>query len=117
MSQAALKTELLATASPSVVDDLQQKPTLLAVPKVTAPTRPAASRALITTASLGLASVVLYVLLFQYADSLSLLAAETRAGHKLYALIPIGVAFLFSLIHGAFTGHFWDLLGLRAKGK
>jgi hypothetical protein len=22
---------------------------------------------------------------------------------------------VFSLVHGAFTGHFWDLLGLRAK--
>ncbi|HPB76848.1 MAG TPA: hypothetical protein PLY96_16565, partial [Chromatiaceae bacterium] len=29
-------------------------------------------------------------------------------------LIPVVVAFVFSYFHGAFTGHFWETLGLRA---
>jgi hypothetical protein len=53
--------------------------------------------------------------LFLFSETLSDLAAATRQGEKLYALVPIGIAIVFSLVHGAFTGHFWDLLGLRAK--
>jgi hypothetical protein len=67
------------------------------------------------TLVLGAASALLYVLLFLFADRLTEMAALTRQGDKLYALIPLAVAMVFSLVHGAFTGHFWDLLGLRAK--
>jgi hypothetical protein len=73
------------------------------------------SRALVLTLVLGAASAVLYLLLFLYSDRLTELARLTREGDKLYALVPLAVAMVFSLVHGAFTGHFWDLLGLRAK--
>lgn len=75
----------------------------------------ASSRALVITLVLGAASAALYFLLYLFSDTLSELAAATRGGEKLYALVPIVVAMVFSLVHGAFTGHFWDLLGLRAK--
>jgi len=60
-------------------------------------------------------SAVLYLLLFLYSDRLTELAQLTRSGDKLLALVPLAIAMVFSLVHGAFTGHFWDLLGLRAK--
>jgi len=73
-------------------------------------------RALVLTLILGAASAGLYILLFVFSDKLPELAAMTRQGeHKLYALVPIAIALVFSFVHGAFTGHFWDLLGLRAK--
>ncbi len=68
-----------------------------------------------TTLILGAASAGLYLLLFVFADQLTALAHQTQEGHKLYALIPLAIAMVFSFVHGAFTGHFWDLLGLRAK--
>jgi hypothetical protein len=72
--------------------------------------------ALVLTLILGLASAGLYVLLYVFSDQLPELAAVSRqGGHKLYALVPIAIALVFSFVHGAFTGHFWDLLGLRAK--
>jgi hypothetical protein len=64
---------------------------------------------------LGTASAGLYLLLFLFSDRLPDLAAATRQGEKLYALVPLIIAMVFSFVHGAFTGHFWDLLGLRAK--
>jgi hypothetical protein len=73
------------------------------------------SRALVLTLTLGAASAALYFLLFLYSDRLTELARLTREGDELYALVPLAVAMVFSLVHGAFTGHFWDLLGLRAK--
>jgi hypothetical protein len=80
------------------------------------PTTSRSPRALILTLILGLASAGLYILLFVFSDRLPELAAINRqGGHKLYALVPIGIALVFSFVHGAFTGHFWDLLGLRAK--
>ena len=73
-------------------------------------------RALVITIILGAASTSLYGLLYLFADELPELAALNRRGeHKIYALIPILIALIFSFVHGAFTGHFWDLLGLRAK--
>ena len=74
-------------------------------------------RALIVTLVLGVASAGLYFLLFMFSDRLPALAAATRQGEKLYALVPLAIAMVFSFVHGAFTGHFWDLLGLRAKKK
>ncbi len=35
----------------------------------------------------------------------------------LYAFLPILTAFLFSFVHGTFTGHFWTLLGVEASKK
>lgn len=31
-----------------------------------------------------------------------------------YALLPIATAFLFSFVHGAFTGDFWTVMGIEA---
>ena len=73
-------------------------------------------RALVLTLILGAASAGLYFLLFIFSDELTELASANRDGkHRLYAFIPLAVALVFSLVHGAFTGHFWDLLGFRAK--
>lgn len=65
----------------------------------------------------GVASVALYVVLFLYADETVELAQRTREGEKLWFLIPIAIAFLFSLVHGAFTGYFWDAVGLKPAEK
>ncbi len=67
------------------------------------------------TVALGLVSGVLYLFLFHYESEVTELALLTRAGHKLDALAPVGIALVFSLVHGAFTGRFWDALGIRAK--
>ncbi len=75
----------------------------------------ASRRAFVVTLVLGAASIGLFLLLYLFSDTLPQLAAATRQGDKLYALIPIAIAMVFSLVHGAFTGAFWDLLGLRAK--
>jgi hypothetical protein len=61
-------------------------------------------------------SAVLYVLLFKYSEQLNLLAEATRNGEKIYALVPLIIIVIFSLVHGTFTSYFWDLLGLKAKG-
>lgn len=71
----------------------------------------------IATAVFGVGSLTLYLLLFAYADQLVLWAEQTRQGNKLLFLIPIVIAFVFSWVHGSFTGHFWELLGVRAAGK
>ncbi|HIJ84095.1 MAG: hypothetical protein HW380_736 [Magnetococcales bacterium] len=71
--------------------------------------------ALVTTLLLGMASATLYLLLFLYSESLTHVATLIRQGHKIYVVIPIGGALIFSFVHGAFTGRFWDLLGLKAK--
>jgi hypothetical protein len=83
----------------------------------TPPTAAPASRThtLVLVVGLGTLSLLLYLLLFQFADRLTAMAAATRQGAKLYALVPIAIAMVFSFVHGAFTGHFWDLLGLKAK--
>lgn len=35
----------------------------------------------------------------------------------LYAIWPIITAFLFSFVHGNFTGNFWTVLGIEAAKK
>lgn len=72
-------------------------------------------RALAVTLALGATSAGLYVLLFVYGDRLTELALRARDGQRVYALVPLAIAMVFSFVHGAFTGRFWDLLGLRAK--
>lgn len=36
-------------------------------------------------------------------------------GNGWFVLVPILIAFAMSYVHGAFTGLFWDVLGLKAK--
>jgi len=65
----------------------------------------------------GAASLALYVLLFLYADETVELARRAREGEKIWFLVPIVIAFAFSLVHGAFTGSFWEAIGLRPVDK
>lgn len=37
-------------------------------------------------------------------------------GHPWHVALPILVAFLISYVHGAFTGLFWEAMGLKAAG-
>lgn len=73
------------------------------------------NKSLIATLLLGTASAFLHLLLFLYADELTHVSTLIRQGHKGLVVIPIGIALSFSFVHGAFTGRFWDLLGLKAK--
>jgi len=63
------------------------------------------------TAIYGSVSLVLYVLLYLFEDPILGFASHGRW----YFLIPIAAAFLFSFVHGNFTAHFWDMLGIKAK--
>jgi predicted membrane-bound dolichyl-phosphate-mannose-protein mannosyltransferase len=65
----------------------------------------------------GAASIALYVLLYLYADETVELARRTHEGERIWFLAPIVIAFVFSYVHGAFTGYFWDAIGLSPAGK
>lgn len=69
----------------------------------------------LAAAALGALSLTLYALLFWFDEELLALAQSTRSGDKRFFFVPIAIALLFSFVHGAFTGRFWDVLGLRAK--
>lgn len=66
-------------------------------------------------AILGLLSAALYTALLLNSEALNAYAAAARHGEHIYSIIPIVIAFVFSLVHGAFTGQFWDAIGLKAK--
>ncbi len=59
----------------------------------------------------GLVSVALYFVLYLFEDSI--LAFTSRGGW--YFIAPVAIAFVFSYVHGTFTGHFWDILGIKAR--
>ncbi|MBD3670014.1 MAG: hypothetical protein HUJ29_04500 [Gammaproteobacteria bacterium] len=63
----------------------------------------------------GVLSAVLYTLLYFYSDLLRQASQLVQQGDKILFLIPIGLAFVFSYIHGSFTDRFWSALGLKAK--
>ena len=95
----------------------------------------------------GSVTAVLYAAMFYYADAVIYLAHTTpgacvvghgadmvffhkadaaacaakgghmEAGHWWHVLIPILLAFAVSMTHGAFTGLFWDVMGLKPAGK
>lgn len=65
----------------------------------------------------GIASLGLYFLLFLFNDEIRSMAEATSRGDKLLFFVPIIIAFIFSIVHGAFTGYFWEALGLTAKKK
>lgn len=48
-----------------------------------------------------------------YFNEAAVLDVSTR-GHWWF-LAPVAIAFVFSFVHGAFTGLFWDVLGVKAK--
>ncbi|BCS95398.1 hypothetical protein DSLASN_10300 [Desulfoluna limicola] len=66
---------------------------------------------LFKTVVTGIMSVSLYAILFMNVETVMLWF--TKGGG--YAALPILTALLFSLVHGAFTGNIWSLLGINAK--
>ena len=65
----------------------------------------------------GLISVILYTVLYEFSSNLTKMAQETHSGHKALFFVPIVIALVFSLVHGTFTSHFWDSLGVKAKSR
>lgn len=61
----------------------------------------------------GIISVALYAALLLKQDLIN----STFAKGGLFAFLPIITAFVFSYIHGTFTGHFWTVLGIEAAKK
>jgi hypothetical protein len=60
----------------------------------------------------GAASAACYALLFTYQKEV--MAAFTRTDGW-YPALPVVTALVFSLAHGAFTGYFWEVLGVTAR--
>ncbi len=61
----------------------------------------------------GIVSVGLYAVLLMKQD----LVNNYFALGGVYAFLPILTAFLFSFVHGSFTGNFWTVLGIEAAKK
>lgn len=61
----------------------------------------------------GVISLALYAALLLNQDMVN----GNFANGGMYALLPIVTAFIFSYIHGSFTGHFWTVLGIEAAKK
>jgi hypothetical protein len=72
------------------------------------------TRPIAATILFGTISIVLYIALLTYSDLLVDLAYRTRSGDKTLFFVPIIIAFVFSFVHGNFTGNFWESMGLRA---
>jgi hypothetical protein len=70
-------------------------------------------KALKGTVIFGLITAALYAAIFL--NTGLVMKYFTKGG--LYALLPVGTAFLFSFMHGAFTGNFWSALGIEASKK
>ncbi|HEX8948324.1 MAG TPA: hypothetical protein VF790_05135 [Dissulfurispiraceae bacterium] len=62
---------------------------------------------------MGAISVALYSFLLMQQDMIN--GYIGRGG--MYAFLPILTAFLFSFVHGSFTGNFWTVLGIEAAKK
>lgn len=60
----------------------------------------------------GSISASLYCLLYFYEREI--LASFTRTD-GLYPALPVLTALVFSFAHGAFTGYFWEALGVTAR--
>lgn len=62
----------------------------------------------------GLISGALYLALYLFHREI--MAAFTRTDGW-YPALPVITAFVFSLAHGAFTGYFWEVLGITARRR
>ncbi|RDV84188.1 hypothetical protein [Ammonifex thiophilus] len=62
----------------------------------------------------GALSLGLYAVVFLKGDAVQGFIAEGGVGK---AAIVVAVAIIFSLVHGNFTGAFFEALGIRAKGR
>src|SRR5690349_702413 len=60
----------------------------------------------------GAITALLYATMFYNAD-LIIELARTTPETPWHVLVPIGIAFAISWTHGAFTGLFWELMGLK----
>jgi hypothetical protein len=60
----------------------------------------------------GAASTLCYAALFTHESEV--MKAFTRTDGW-YPALPVLTAFLFSLVHGAFTGYFWEVMGVVAR--
>ncbi len=72
-------------------------------------TTPGASR--LKLLGLALLTALLYFALFHYESTI---IEVSRRGRWWFA-VPVVIAFVFSLVHGAFTALFWDVLGVKAR--
>jgi len=66
---------------------------------------------LLKTLIYGVLSVTLYFLLYLFSEDI--LERSKEGGWNF--IYPVLIAFVFSIVHGNFTGHFWDLFGIKAK--
>lgn len=62
---------------------------------------------------MGIISVALYALLLSKQDVIN----QYFGSGGMYAILPIITAFIFSFVHGSFTGDFWTVLGIEAAKK
>lgn len=62
----------------------------------------------------GAGSGSLYALLYAYEAEVMVYFTRTDG---LYPALPILAAFVFSLVHGAFAGFFWEVIGIRARRR
>lgn len=69
------------------------------------------SKQIAKTVVLGVLTLGLYITLFTNEEQV--LAATSEGKWSFF--IPLTIAFAFSFAHGAFTGEFWDVLGVKAK--
>ena len=60
----------------------------------------------------GIASGAGYALLLAYLNDREVMSVFMQ---KDKWSLPVATAFAFSIAHGAFTGYFWDVLGVRAR--
>lgn len=61
----------------------------------------------------GIGSVGLYTAVYMFQDVM--MANFARGG--MYTVLPIATVFLFSWIHGTFSGTLWEVLGVTAVKK
>jgi hypothetical protein len=59
----------------------------------------------------GAVTLILYACLFLMEHQVLELSSRGRW----YFVLPVAIAFAASFVHGAFTGYFWDVLGVKAK--
>jgi hypothetical protein len=71
------------------------------------------SRLLLKTVFMGALSLALYATLLAEQD----LVMQYLGRGGWYAILPIITAFMFSFVHGTFTGNFWTVLGIEAARK
>ncbi len=62
---------------------------------------------------MGALSVTLYAALLAHQEQVNNITGKG----EWYAFLPIATAFVFSFIHGTFTGDFWTVLGIEAAKK